>query len=284
MSLTDDIDFDMQLVEQTAQIIGTEVRKLQSQLTKDRKERQQLQERVKSLETELEAMKTKVEQCQFQQCVCVCRQTVYDALSAALMTVASVVPQNPQHSLSSFEFTATPIDTTATPEFVSEIVVEPRSMDTSMGSLKMESTSMESHTSSKKARPQATSQIFNNLDQIPADLKDKITPFFKIDKQASQDKLNDVQRAFVKFKTQQLLTAGDSLNAAVVDTVIKEGIEERLWESDFRPRDNEKFETYLLSRMKNERKALRKRESLKGQRELVDKYLLMQSAETAEGE
>ena len=130
-----------------------------------------------------------------------------------------------------------------------------------MGSVKRGLTSMVCPTSSKKSHPQATIQIFYNLDQLPAELKDKITPFFKVDKQASQDKLNDVKRAFVKFKTQQLNSAGDSLNAAVVDSVIKEGIEERLWESDFRPRDIEKCETYLLSRINNERKALRKRES-----------------------
>ena len=62
-------------------------------------------------------------------------------------------------------------------------------------------------------------------------------------------------------------------------SVIIKGIEEILWGSDFRPRDNEKFETYLLSRMKNERK----RESLKNQRELQGKYLL-ESVETIEYE
>lgn len=261
MSLADDTDFCSAVVEQSSQIIASEVGKLQNKLNAERKERQQLQKRVESLEAELEGIKRTVEQLQSNRCEGSCQKTIFDAFSAALAAVTPL-PQNEEQLLPSAHGSQMDLNT-----LLSAVPVGPGTIGP------MTSTPMASRDSRKKARKEATAQIIDNLDLLPEALKNQIQPFYKVDNQASQDKLNLLQRAFVKFKAHQLHTSGETTSAAFVQSVIKEGIEERLWESDYNPGESGQFDKYLFNRLKNEKKALRRRESLQNQHQLVDRYL-----------
>jgi len=60
------------------------------------------------------------------------------------------------------------------------------------------------------------------------------------DKQANKgnpnkDKLNYIQRAFVKAKAKELVNTGSTVTTAFVNQLIREGVEERLWTQDFSP-------------------------------------------------
>ena len=88
-------------------------------------------------------------------------------------------------------------------------------------------------------------------------------PFFKKDRLASHDMMNDLQRAFVKSKANILYeNKSMKLTATFVKQLIKEGIEEHLWTEDFNPGETGDFEKYLMTRLKNEKKSLSKKQML----------------------
>ena len=90
-----------------------------------------------------------------------------------------------------------------------------------------------------------------------------LKPYYKKDPLASHDLLNDIQRAFVKFKANKLHeNKSIKLNAMLVRQIIIEGIEELIWSEDFNPGDTGDFEKYLMTRLKNEKKSRSKKSML----------------------
>ena len=111
------------------------------------------------------------------------------------------------------------------------------------------------------------------MDGLTSDLREKIQPFFKVDRMATQDLLNDIQRAFVKYKANQSYMSNDRTSETLVAFIIKEGVDERLWTEDFSPSESGGFLKYLITRIKNEKQVFRRREKLDNQSEMVNKYI-----------
>lgn len=105
-------------------------------------------------------------------------------------------------------------------------------------------------------------RVITDLEQVPAKLKRHIEPFYSVDPQSNKDKLNTVQRAFVKARAQDLSDSGSPLNSSYVLQLIKEGVDEHLWLSDFTPSTDLDFPQYLMNRLKNEKKKRSRRKRL----------------------
>ena len=201
MSIDDDGDFGAQIVEQCAKIVGTEVGKLIIQLNVEKQERQRLQTRVQTLETELNNTKAMVDHLIIsQKSPCECQQLLTGAFNAALTSIS-----NP----------------------------------------------------------------------LPEDLRENLKPYFNEDTQSSIDLLTVMQRAFVKHtcKSSLILASGERMSQSVIEQIIQEGVENRIWTSDFTPTDKTSFEGYLYQRIKNEKRGIKRRQSLESTPDLVDKYL-----------
>jgi len=238
MSLADDQDFCNAVVEQSARIIAEHVGKVQLQLNAEKQKRQKLEARVESLESTVQELLNRGPN------PCDCQQTMLNAFGAAMTTISSSHVTNEPPLREVFE-----------PMFLAS------------------STPVVSKTTHPAKRPRVaeTSLIIDSLDDLPEDLMSVLQPFFKKDNQACQDKCNNVQRAFIKYKANQICTTGESTsNAALIKTIIKEGADHRLWTSEFNPMgENGSFEKYLTNRLKNEKKALKRREVMDTQASIV---------------
>ena len=71
------------------------------------------------------------------------------------------------------------------------------------------------------------------MDDIDKELAKKISPYFEIDKRASSDYLNNVQRAFVKYHAQTLKKNHGKVSEINVQTIIEDGIQGGVWDVDF---------------------------------------------------
>lgn len=116
-------------------------------------------------------------------------------------------------------------------------------------------------------------RVSTTLEELEPRLRDAIRPFFKKDKLATNDLLNDVQRAFVKYRSKQVMQTGDSINYTLAKQVIKEGINERLWNEGFKPEGTDDFEKYIYDRLKNEKKAIQKKELIANQKARLSQYI-----------
>lgn len=102
--------------------------------------------------------------------------------------------------------------------------------------------------------------MISDFEGLSNHLQKLLKPYYKKDRLASHDLLNDIQRAFVKSKANTLHeNKSIKLNAMLVRQIINEGIEELIWSEGFNPGDTGDFEKYLMTRLKNEKKSLSKK-------------------------
>ena len=105
------------------------------------------------------------------------------------------------------------------------------------------------------------------------EIREAIQPHYKPNPRASSDKLNDIQRAFVKYSVKRAITNRESLSTALILQTIQQGVYENIWLDNFKPTDSEDFEKYLANRMKNEKKALRRAELMQSQEDVLYSYI-----------
>lgn len=105
-------------------------------------------------------------------------------------------------------------------------------------------------------------------------MQQQMQPFFKADKQATHDLLNDIQRAYVKSVAQFLLEhRAIKLTMAFVKQVIAEGITSRIWDAQFAPGDSGDMEKYICTRLKNEKKSLSKKSMLEESKSSINSFV-----------
>ena len=104
-------------------------------------------------------------------------------------------------------------------------------------------------------------------------MQEKLKSLYKPDKMASRDFLNDIQRAFMKYKAQTAIETGDHMNSLFAKQLINDGVKANIWDESFTPGDLGDFEKYVLNRMKNERKSIQRKAMLETQAELVWQFM-----------
>jgi len=185
------------VAEQSARIIAEQVGKVQLQLNAEKQKRQTLEAKVESLENDVKRLTSTVQELLDRgPNPCDCQQTMLNAFGAAISTISNshVSNEPPLRQVFQSMQISTPVVSTKTTH------------------------------PAKRPRVVETSLIIDSLDYLPEDLKSVLQPFFKKDNQAGQDKCNNVQRAFIKYKANQICTTGESTsNAALIKTIIKEG-------------------------------------------------------------
>ena len=112
------------------------------------------------------------------------------------------------------------------------------------------------------------------MEDLPAETREAIEPFYNPDPRASNDLLNEVQRAFVKYTVRRALSNRESLNMILAMQIIKEGVDANIWLEDFQPSEAEDFDRYLLNRIKNERKTLKRASLLETQNDALASYMV----------
>ena len=73
---------------------------------------------------------------------------------------------------------------------------------------------------------------------------------------ATNEKLNNIQRAFVKYKGNDIFKTNASLTQELINQFITEGVEEHIWTSDFNPSPDLDLDQYLNNQLKNEKKII----------------------------
>ena len=116
-------------------------------------------------------------------------------------------------------------------------------------------------------------RVVTTLEELRPDIRALIEPFHNPDPRASNDKLNNIQRAFVKYCVRKAVDVGDSITYALVTQTISDGAEYGIWMENYQPEDCTDFAKYILNRMKNERKSLRRSEVLHTQQEMLSTFL-----------
>lgn len=88
-------------------------------------------------------------------------------------------------------------------------------------------------------------RLISDFEGLSNHLQKLLKPYYKKDRLASHDLLNDIQRAFVKSKA-NILHENKSikLNAMLVRQIINQGIKELIWSEGFNPGDTGDFEKY----------------------------------------
>ena len=103
------------------------------------------------------------------------------------------------------------------------------------------------------------------MEDLSADIREAIEPYYNPDPRASNDLLNEVQCAFVKNTVKRAFSNGESFNIPLAMQIIQDGITANIWLDNFQPSECEDFERYLLNRMKNEKKNLKRASLLQTQ-------------------
>ena len=302
MSVEDDEDFCKKLVQQSSKIIANEIAKVTKQLNVERKERQKLEARVKEMDTEfatargdiqtlqgdIHRLQGDIQTLQVQQIGCTCKNDLFKAFNAAMVSITQTetsvqdygteyLQQINQYPTADYLPLYQSSQVSATPVQLAPVAGTPVRSDTvtaSASTVRSTPVTSSASTKSKRRRIEATSQFITDIELVSWNLKGKIRPFYKPNPMATQDLLNDVQRAFIKFKADQVHSSGESITAAFIQSVIHEGTEERIWSNDFNPRGSSgTFTDYLSDRIKNERKILRRVQQLFHQQEQVEHFL-----------
>ena len=120
-----------------------------------------------------------------------------------------------------------------------------------------------------KNREETTTLVVTDLHELPEDLRENLKPYFNEDTQSSIDLLTVMQRAFVKYKSALMMASGERMSQAFIEQIIQEGVENRIWTSDFTPTDKSSFVSYLYQRKKKQKRAIRRRQSLESTPDLV---------------
>ena len=77
----------------------------------------------------------------------------------------------------------------------------------------------------------------------------------------------------MKFCADRSFNSGERLTLALAETVRSEGLEERLWTSDYYVENGKDFGVYLHCRLKNEKKKIRARELEKNSSDRMSQLL-----------
>lgn len=101
-------------------------------------------------------------------------------------------------------------------------------------------------------------RIYTDEQSLPMDLLAKLGPYLKGNKYATMDKLNPIQRAFVKYKVNEMVATNSRISTEFVMGMIREGVSDRIWREDFKPSEELSLEKYVRNRLKNEIKAVNK--------------------------
>lgn len=111
------------------------------------------------------------------------------------------------------------------------------------------------------------------MESDSQDMQKRLEPFSKESRCSTRDKLNTVQRGFVKYKVNELKRTGQKFSDAFIHTMIQEGVEGRIWQKDFKPSPDVTFFNYLYNRIKNEKKIIARGELLKNTNERIASFL-----------
>ena len=73
------------------------------------------------------------------------------------------------------------------------------------------------------------------MESLPQDMQKRLEPFSKESRWSTRDKLNTVQRGFVKYKVNELKRTGQKISDAFIQSMIQERVEGRIWNQNFKP-------------------------------------------------
>lgn len=85
--------------------------------------------------------------------------------------------------------------------------------------------------------------------------------------------LNTIQRAFVKYKVAEIRATGQKIGDAYINNLIQEGIDNRIWTTDFKPSSEKTLAEYLAGQIKNERKAMQRKEMIGTTKSRLESYI-----------
>ena len=268
----DDDSFAEKVIHQTAKLIAKETMKFQNQLHVEKKAREELQEKVIQLTHQVTEVENRLHAAEAEISAMPkhqhnrCEQVVQKVFAAGLLAIIPTDADNfcPPPSL----------DPQPTPTW-DLITTQDSDTPGTSGTKRVYKSTTDQQNKKKKSKPNQNQKppLCTTLDQVAEPLREQLKPFFKINKCATMDLLNDVQRSFVKFKTHQSNDACDTVTVSLVSAVIYEGIEYKIWYDDFNPSETTTFDKYLLSRLKNERKSLRRKSLVGMQQQLVHEYV-----------
>lgn len=97
-------------------------------------------------------------------------------------------------------------------------------------------------------------RTITSLDQLTDKMRQYLKPIYNVDGQANKVKLNLVQPAFMKAKAKDMCDTDSNANNFFIMQIIRKGLEEWIWTSEFSPSANLDFEQYLINRLKNEKR------------------------------
>ena len=214
---------------------------------------------ITTLQGEIQAL-------QLQQSGCTCKNDLFKAFSAALVAIMpneTVVQNYGSSDGTDFVQLMNPyLAADSIPSYqisqLSDISIQSETPKqstpvTAIGTVRLTPVTTHASAKAKRRRIEATTQFITDIELVSESLKDKIRPFFKPNPMATQDLMNDLQRAFIKFKAEQVHKSGENITAAFIQSVIHEGTEERIWSTDFNPRENSgTFTDYLTDRILGE--------------------------------
>lgn len=92
------------------------------------------------------------------------------------------------------------------------------------------------------------------MDSLPQDMQKRLEPFSKESRCSTRDKLNAVQRGFVKYKVNELKRTGQKFSDAFINAMIQEGVESRIWSKEFKPSPDVTFLTTYIIELKMKKK------------------------------
>ena len=67
--------------------------------------------------------------------------------------------------------------------------------------------------------------IYTDMESLPQDMQKRLEPFSKESRCSTRDKLNTVQRGFVKYKVNELKRTGQKISDVFIQSMKQEGVE-----------------------------------------------------------
>jgi hypothetical protein len=124
------------------------------------------------------------------------------------------------------------------------------------------------------------SRLNTTLEDLEENIRESITPFYKPDRRANADLLNEVQRAFVKYRVSTMIDNKEGITPARIEQLIADGVEHRIWPEGYVVGDgNSDLNSYLSNRVRNEKKSQSKKMALKRQHDMISDFISSQCDE-----
>jgi hypothetical protein len=118
------------------------------------------------------------------------------------------------------------------------------------------------------------------FEDLEENIRESIKPFYKPDRRANADLLTEVQRAFVKYQVSTMFDNKEGISPARIEQLIADGVEHRIWPEGFVVGDGTSdLNSYLLNRVRNEKKSLSKKMALKRQHDMISDFIVSQCEE-----